>query len=438
MSFYSPRTATSLIIANMVGVGVFTSLGLQLQNTTDGFLLLLMWFLGGLAALTGAMSYAELGGSFPRSGGEYNFLGRIYHPSAGFVSGWISMTIGFAAPIALIAMAFADIVIDVTGLKAGWAMPIAAGLVIICTWFHIQNHRQSSWFQDSFTFLKILLILIFCAAALILAPAPQPVDIIPEAQDLSEIFTSPFAVSLVYVAFAYTGWNAATYILDELEHPQKDLPRILIFGTVLVTVIYVLLNFVFLKVAPVEAMAGQKQVGSIAASYAFGENGGKIFSIMFALLFISSVGAMTLAGPRAVQAIGEDYRLFSFLGAKNKAGLPMRAILLQSIIAIALILTSTFETLMTFAGAMLALNSAFAILGVIILRFKEPGLTRPYKVPLFPLVPMVYLTITGFFLYFVIKDRPYIALVGLGIILAGFALYGLSRAFEKEASDDTV
>jgi len=321
MSFYSPRTATSLIIANMVGVGVFTSLGLQLQNTTDGFLLLLMWFLGGLAALTGAMSYAELGGSFPRSGGEYNFLGRIYHPSAGFVSGWISMTIGFAAPIALIAMAFADIVIDVAGLKAGWAMPIAAGLVIICTWFHIQNHRQSSWFQDSFTFLKILLILIFCAAALILAPAPQPVDIIPEAQDLSEIFTSPFAVSLVYVAFAYTGWNAATYILDELEHPQKDLPRILIFGTVLVTVIYVLLNFVFLKVAPVEAMAGQKQVGSIAASYAFGENGGKIFSIMFALLFISSVGAMTLAGPRAVQAIGEDYRLFSFLGAKNKAGL---------------------------------------------------------------------------------------------------------------------
>lgn len=434
MSFYSPRTATSLIIANMVGVGVFTSLGLQLQNTTDGFLLLLMWFLGGLAALTGAMSYAELGGIFPRSGGEYNFLGRVYHPSAGFVSGWISTTIGFAAPIALISMAFADIVVDVVpAISASWEKPIATALVIFCTWFHIQNHRQSSWFQNSFTLLKILLILVFCAAALLLVGDPQPVDLVPEAADTRTILSSPFAVSLVYVAFAYTGWNAATYILDELEHPQKDLPRILIFGTVLVTIIYVLLNFVFLKVAPVEAMIGQKQVGSIAATYAFGDNGGKLFSIMFALLFISSVGAMTLAGPRAIQAIGEDYKMFSFLGKKNTAGLPMRAILLQSAIAIALILTSTFEALMTFAGAMLALNSAFAILGVIILRFKNPELKRSYKVPLFPIVPLIYLTITGFFLYFVIMDRPKSALIGLGVIIAGFILYAISRAYEKSA-----
>ena len=431
MSYYSPRTAASLIIANMVGVGVFTSLGLQLESITDPFPILMMWFLGGIAALTGAMSYAELGGAMPRSGGEYNFLGRIYHPSAGFVSGWISATVGFAAPIAAIAMAFGGYASSVfPTMPEIWQKPIAVALVIICTWFHTRNHGQSSWFQNSFTLLKIILIIGFCIAALALVPEPQKLDIVPTSGDFKTLLTAPFAIGLVYVAFSYTGWNAATYILGEMENPQKDLPRVLILGTAFVTVLYVFLNFVFLKTAPVEALVGKAEVGSISATYAFGEWGGRAMAVMFALLFVSSVGAMTLAGPRAIQAIGEDYKLFSFLGKTNEAGLPMRAIILQSLISITLILTSTFKMIMIFAGAMLAFNSAIAVLGVIVLRMREPNLERPYKTPLFPIVPIIFLMINFFFLYFTVKAEPIPALIGLGVILAGFALYAISRVYE--------
>jgi len=440
MRYYTPRTATYLIIANMVGVGVFTSLGLQLQTVQDGFLILLMWFLGGLAALTGAMSYAELGGALPRSGGEYNFLGRIYHPSAGFVSGWISATIGFAAPIAAIAMAFGGNITEVFPVPDNMGTPIAVALVVLCTFFHTRNHGQSSRFQDGFTVLKILLIFVFAIAALAMAPNPQDINFSPVNAPLDTILTAPFAIGLVYVAFSYTGWNAATYILDEMESPQKDLPKVLIFGTIFVTVLYVLLNFVFLKVAPISEMLGKEERGAIAgiaAVSAFGPKGGAAMTVMLAILFISSVGAMTLAGPRAIQAIGEDHKLFRPLGKTNAAGLPMRAIMLQSAIAIGFILTSTFETIMTFAGAMLALNSAVAVLGVIVLRIREPNLERPYKSWAFPLAPIIFLTITGFFLYFTVFEKPKEALAGLAVIIAGFILYGFSKVYEKSNSADT-
>ncbi len=432
MKYYSPRTATSLIIANMVGVGVFTSLGLQLNNIQEPFPILMMWFLGGIAALTGAMSYAELGGALPRSGGEYNFLGRIYHPSAGFVSGWISATVGFAAPIAAIAMAFGGYVTGAfPSIDGQWAKPIAVALVVTSMWFHTRNHGQSSWFQDSFTFLKILLIIGFCFAALAMVPESQELDLMPSKEGFKTMLTGPFAVGLVFVSFSYTGWNAATYILGEMEHPQKDLPKVLISGTAFVTFLYVFLNFVFLKVAPVEALIGQAEVGSIAAKYAFGDWGGRAMSIMFALLFVSSVGAMTIAGPRAIQAIGQDYKLYSFLGKTNANKLPMRAITLQSTISIILILTSTFKAIMIFAGAMLALNSALAVLGVIILRLREPDLERPYKTWAFPLVPIIFLIINGFFLFFTIREEPVPALYGLGVIIAGFIAYFISKAYNK-------
>ena len=456
VKYFTPRTATSLIIANMIGVGVFTSLGLQLdginglltseiespeianQVLQDGcaFPLLMMWFLGGVAALTGAMSYAELGGAMPRSGGEYNFLGRIYHPSVGFVSGWISATVGFAAPIAAIAMAFSGYTLSVLPeIEGFWgdvcSKTIAVGLVLACTWFHTRNHGQSSLFQNSFTLLKIILIFAFCVLALILVPESQPLNLMPKSADLNTIFSSPFAVGLVYVSFSYSGWNAATYILGEMENPQADLPRVLITGTTFVTLMYVLLNFVFLKTAPVEAMIAQEEIGAISASYAFGDWGGKVSSIMFALLFISSVGAMTMAGPRAIHVIGEDHALFGYLGQTNSSGLPMRAIILQSAISVLLILTSSFKTIMVFAGFMLAFCGAMAVLGVIVLRLKEPDLARPYKTPLYPFVPIVFLVITCSFLVFTIKSEPMPALYGLVTIIGGFVFYLCSRTYEK-------
>ena len=431
--YYTPRTAMAVIIANMVGIGVFTSLGFQLTDIKDGFPLLLLWALGGLAALCGAASYAELGAALPRSGGEYNFLARIYHPLAGFISGWVSATIGFAAPTAAVAMAFGIFTTKaIPGVPESWANILAVALVLVVTFIHARTRQNSGHLQVSTTLIKVILIFVFCAAALTLAPDPQPVRVLPAAGDLKTITSGAFGVALIYVSFSYTGWNAATYISGELEHPQRDLPRILIFGTGFVMLLYVLLNFVFLKVAPIEAMVGEEEVGYIAAHHAFGDLGGRLTAAMLALLLISSVSAMTLAGPRALQVIGEDFPALKLLSKTTDDGVPHIAIYLQSAITIAFILTASFKTIMIFAGAMLAFNSFLAVLGVFILRFREPDLDRPYKAWAYPLTPLIYLLITGFSLIYVVIDNPKKALFGVAVIAGGVVFYYVSETLWRK------
>jgi len=428
--FFTPRTATAVIIANMVGTGVFTALGFQLVDISSVFVILMLWFVGGVAALCGAASYAELGAALPRSGGEYNFLSRIYHPVAGFVSGWISALIGFAAPIAAVALAFGEYsTAAMPGDYAPWVQKtLACLLVIIVTYIHGRNRKSSGQFQLSFTAVKVILILAFCLAAFIFTKNPQPISPLPQKGDFGLITSAAFGVSLIYVSYAYTGWNAAVYISGELENPQRDLPRILLFGTGLVITLYVLLNYVFLYAAPIDALKGQVEVGYIAAKGIFGETGARIAGAMLSLLLISTVSAMTLAGPRALHAIGEDFKALRWLGHVNKDGVPRNAIYFQSAIALIYILTSSFKAIIIFAGAMLALNSFLTILGVFILRWREPNLPRPYKTWGYPFVPLVYLAITSAMLGFVIIEEPKKAALGLGIIMGGMVFYYISNA----------
>jgi len=428
--FYKPSTATAIIVANMVGTGVFTSLGFQLIDIQAGFPLIMLWVLGGIAALCGAATYAELGAALPRSGGEYNFLGRIYHPMAGFISGWISATIGFAAPIAAVAIAFAKY--GTAALPGDYSAVqqklLACALVVIVTFVHARNRSGSARFQTLFTVLKVALILGFCLAAFALVQTPQPIVITPQAGDFTTLTSGAFAVSLIYVSYAYTGWNAATYISGELETPQKSLPLILISGTGLVMGLYVLLNYVFLYAAPIEDMVGKVEIGYVVAQSIFGETGARIAGGMLALVLISSVSAMTLAGPRALQTIGEDFRALRFLGRQNKNGMPSNAIYFQSLIALIFILTSSFQFIVIFAGAMLAFNSFLAVLGVFILRYREPDLPRPYKTWGYPLTPLIYLALTAFTLIYVVINEPGKAIFGLSIIVGGAVFYAVSKA----------
>ena len=433
-SFYTPRTAAAVIIANMVGTGVFTSLGFQLADIQSVFALMMLWIIGGVASLCGAATYAELGAALPRSGGEYNFLGHIYHPMAGFISGWVSAVIGFAAPIAAVALAFGKYSLAaLPGTYPSWTgKALACALVIIVTLIHGRNRKASGQFQFAFTAVKVILILAFCLAAFIFTSNPQPISPMPQSGDWEVMTSAAFGVSLIYVAYAYTGWNAAVYISGELENPQRDLPRILIAGTGLVMVLYVLLNYVFLYAAPMAEMADEVEIGYIAAKGIFGETGARIAGGMLSLLLISTVSAMTLAGPRALQAIGEDFKALRFLGKVNTDGVPRNAIYFQSAIALIYIVTSSFKAIVVFAGAMLALNSFLAILGVFILRWKEPDLPRPYKTWGYPFVPLVYLAITAFMLAFVALNEPDKALGGLGIISVGVVFYAVSARFNGE------
>ena len=219
---YSFYAAASVVVANMIGTGVFTSLGFQLVDIRSTFVLLMLWVVGGVAAFCGALSYAELGAAIPRSGGEYTFLSRIYHPSAGFVSGWISATIGFAAPTALAAITFGAYLSSV--LPTLPETGLAVGLVVALTGIHATTHRNSSALQSGFTTLKIILIVAFCAAAVLVTPEPQPVGVLPESGDSGVLFSGAFAVSLIYVSYAYTGWNAATYLTSEKQKHRRKLP----------------------------------------------------------------------------------------------------------------------------------------------------------------------------------------------------------------------
>ena len=433
---FNHTTVTAVVIANMVGTGVFTSLGFQLLDLRSGFVLLMLWAVGGIAALCGAMTYAELGAAMPRSGGEYNFLARIYHPVAGFVSGWVSATIGFAGPTALAAMTFAAYATSVmSGETSAWLEKIlACGLVIALTIVHSTNRRNSGGLQVIFTILKVAVIAGFCLLAYILVETPQPVTFLPTSGDGASLTSAAFAVSLIYVSYAYTGWNAATYLSSELENPQRTLPVILLTGTLVVMLLYVALNFIFLYVAPMDAMAGQLEIGFIAAGAAFGDLGGRFTGFVLALLLVSTVSAMTLAGPRVLQVIGEDFPALRLLARKNSNGIPSTAICVQSSLAILFILSSSFESILVFAGFTLALNSFATVLGVFVLRYRQPDLPRPYRTFMYPLPPLVYLALTGWTLYFVLMNRPVEGLFGLGIIAAGVVFYfvslGKSRSYQ--------
>jgi APA family basic amino acid/polyamine antiporter len=430
-------TVTAVVIANMIGTGVFTSLGFQLLDIQSGFVILMLWAIGGLIAVCGAMTYAELGAALPRSGGEYNFLTRIYHPAAGFVSGWTSATIGFAGPTALAAMTFAAYATSILpGESSLWLERIlAAGLIIGLTIIHGSSRRSSGGIQVVFTILKVAVIVLFCLIAILLVDAPQPVRFTPASGDGALMVSGAFAVSLIYVSYAYTGWNAATYLSSELEDPQQTLPWILLTGTLVVTILYVALNYVFLFAAPIAEMQGEVEVGFIAARRAFGEVGGQFTGLVLALLLVSTVSAMTLAGPRVLQVIGEDFKALSSLSRTNDDGIPVTAIYVQSALAILFVMSSTFESILVFAGFTLALNSFATVMGVFVLRWKQPDLDRPYRTFLYPLPPLIYLGLTGWTLWFVLMNRPVEGLFGLGIIGSGLIVYFLSRTGTIASAD---
>jgi APA family basic amino acid/polyamine antiporter len=277
----------------MIGTGVFTSLGFQLLGIQSFFVLMMLWLIGGLTALCGALTYAELGANLPRSGGEYNFLSRLYHPAAGFISGWVSATVGFAAPVALAAMTFGAYLSAVfPSISSRWS---AVSLVILLTLLHCRSRQTSSAVQQLFTALKVALILLFCAAIFIWGGVPQSaISFAPQSGDSTLLFSGAFAVALIYVNYAYTGWNAATYVTSELDNPQRNLPIVLFVGTGLVMMLYLLLNFTFLSAAPIDILAGKLEVGVIVADHALGDSAGKAMGLVLALLLISTVSAMTM------------------------------------------------------------------------------------------------------------------------------------------------
>ncbi|MCC7302987.1 MAG: amino acid permease [Bacteroidia bacterium] len=413
-------TATSLVIANMIGTGVFTSLGFQLFDIQSPFAILLLWITGGLLALCGALCYAELGSALPRSGSEYHYLSHIYHPVVGFMSGFISITVGFAAPVALAAMALGGYAHQVfPGLEPTY---VAAGVILLLTAIHATSVKTGSGVQNIFTVAKILLIL-FIIIAGFSSDARAGISILPVEGSSSEILSAGFAGALYWVSYSYSGWNASAYIAGEIEDVQRNLPKSLLRGTLFVTILYVLLNFIFLYTTPADAMRGQMEVGYVAAGSIFGADGARIVGMIISILLVSSVSSMVMVGPRVAMVMGEDTRSLKVLATKSSQGIPWIAVLLQSGIALLLVFTASFTSVLDYIGFTLNVFTFLTVLGLILLRIREPHLHRPFKVWAFPLPPALFLLITGWILYYGLERKPTESLIGLGTIAAGALIY---------------
>jgi APA family basic amino acid/polyamine antiporter len=421
-------TATALAVANMIGIGVFTSLGFQVKDLPSGFTLLMLWVIGGVISLCGALSYAELATAFPRSGGEYNFLSRIYHRAVGFIAGWVSATVGFTAPTALAAMAFGGYF---AGVVPG-VPPLALALVLVWSiaLVHLRGINRASAFQNVSTLIKVVLIVVFIVAAFALG-TPSSISFAPSARDAGHIASPAFAVSLAFVMYSYAGWNAVTYIAGEVRDPRRTLPYSVIVAVVTVTLLYVGLNAVFLYSTPIDQISGQLDVAVIAGHHIFGDLGGRIVGALICIGLVSTVSAMMWIGPRVIMVMGEDFPLLSPFARRTASGVPTLAVLFQLVVVTVLLLTQGFESILEFIQFSLTVSSFLTVLGVIVLRFTQPELPRPYRVWGYPFTPLVFLAVTLFMMINLVLERPAQALAGTVMMLTGLLIFALSLRYPR-------
>jgi APA family basic amino acid/polyamine antiporter len=407
-------SATFLVVASMIGAGVFTSSGFALADLGTPERVLVAWALGGIVALCGALSYGALARALPESGGEYTFLARTLHPRAGFLAGWISLWAGFTAPIAVAALALQAYLGQSVAISADprW---MGSGAIALAACLHGVRLSPGLVAQNAVVVLKLALIGVF----LVLGATALPER--PPATAAAPFEVGPFAVSLVWISLSYSGWNAAVYVGGEVRDPERNLPRALLLGTLLVTVLYLALNAVFLySTAPAE-LADQEAVGAIAAEALGGPGLRRVLTATVALALYTSVSSMVMAGPRVYARMAADGVFPRFFAAEGEV--PRRSILLQAGLAMAAVWIAPLKDLMSYAGFTLGLCACAAVVGLFALR-RRAGAAR-VPIPGFPLVPALYLGATLYASWYFAARVPRHALlgaatVGLGALVAVF------------------
>ncbi len=408
-------TATALVVSNMIGTGVFTSLGYQVASLTNTYTIILLWSVGGVLALFGAFCYTELGNYYKETGGDYIYLSRGFHPVFGYLSSWVSLIVGFSAPVSLAALAMSKY-LQIFGLGLGKGFAI--GVIILIALSQSFSLRTSSDFHNLFTMLKVVFVLVLIGLGLYIAPdASNGLNF--SNSWVKEVRMPEFASSLVFVAFAYTGWNSASYIVGEIKNPSKNLPKSLIVGTLFVTMVYVLINFVFLKHASILSLVNQEDVASIAAKGFLGMNGAKWVSFFIALQLIATISGYLWIGSRVSFATSKENKLWGFMN-KSRNEIPYLALWVHACIAILIILTGEFEQIFIYASFLLQILSTIAVATV----FTVPSLKRQiFKRDYFWVFPTVFLAFGMYICYFTFIAHPKESIVGLSTILVGLVLY---------------
>jgi APA family basic amino acid/polyamine antiporter len=424
---------TNIVIANMIGAGIFTTSGLLMTGLKKPLLMLSLWVVGGIIALCGALSYGELGAAIPRAGGEYAFLSRLFHPVFGFLSGWVSFFAGFSAPIAASAIGFSEYLTRAfpgllsLGLfhgPAGGAVlkkSISILVILIFTLIHARGIKVGARVQNILTGLKVILIVGLVVLGFSLGRGSM------ENLSAGGNFRFDFSgwktigLALMWIMFAYSGWNASGYIGSEIKDPRKNLPRSLILGAGIVLLLYLGLNLFYIYAVPPEKMAGVISIGGLAVGNLFGRSFESALSVLIAFALFSSLSAFIILGPRVYYAMSLDGYFFPFASSVHpKYRVPAKSILLQGAIAAALVLFGTFDQILTYMGFSLGVFPILAVFGIFKLRRSEASV---YRLPGFPVVPIVYILagisilVLGFF------ERPAESSVAIAMVLVGIPVF---------------
>jgi APA family basic amino acid/polyamine antiporter len=444
-----PGSATILVIANMIGTGIFTTSGFIMEALRDPLAMLICWIIGGVFAVSGALCYGELGAMFPRAGGEYVFLRESFGKWMAFLSGWISLIVGFSAPIAAASIAFGGYFFrsvpnglaqkpDIPFFDAGVisfspVTILAAGIILIFSLIHRYSLLFGSRVQNVLTIFKIAVILAFIVAGM--SSGTGSFENFGTGFSPGLLFSGSFATSLIFISFAYSGWNAAAYLGGEIKEPATSIPFALITGTLIVVALYLLLNMTFIYALPMNEMSGVMEVGAKSAISLFGGRVGRVFSLAVTLCLLSVISAMIMAGPRVYYAMAKDRTFFGLFARVSKTRkTPGPSILLQAAIAIGMVFTSSFDKLLLYIGFTLSLFAVLTVAGMMLLRVKKPLLERQYKTVGYPITPILFISGNLWIIVFCIKGYPMVTLYAAVTIIIGSVVYGYFAKKYKKAS----
>jgi APA family basic amino acid/polyamine antiporter len=417
-------SATALVVANMVGTGVFTTSGLLIADLGSAWLVLLAWVLGGLVALLGALCYGALARHIPESGGEYVFLSRTLHPALGYLAGWVSLLVGFAVPLGALAFAFGQYMSALGGVALASPRLTGTVIILVAASVHAVSVTAGARAQAIAVGVELVVIALFTGFGMGQLAHEGLHNVAAPGR------VAGLGVALVIVSYSYQGWNAAVYIGGEVAEPRKNLPRALVLGTVLVTALYLGLNAVFVLGAPASLLAGKVDVGRIAALVLGGPRLAKLVSALIAFVLVICISALAMAGPQITARMAADGFLPRVLAVRP--GRPPRvALLAQTVIALVALWTAAFSSLLTYVGFTLSLVAAATVLGLVWQRHRQgPAL----KVPGWPWVPALFLFFVLGSTVFTVAERPRESLVGLSTLAVGLLAYWLQKRLAARRS----
>ena len=429
--------SSMMVIGIVIGSGIFMTTGLMAEALPSASLILLAWILGGLQMLAGALTYAELGAAMPKAGGQYVYLREAYGPLPGFLFGWVAFVAYISGTNAAIAVAIAEhlgsfypslsthnSIIGIGSFSISGGQIFALSLIVVLSLINYLGIVFGKWVQNIFTVLKIGSILLFALAGLFISTGNHlDLSLNPTDMSIGSILTG-MGIALVAVNWTVGGWEYVTFAAGEIKNPKKNLPLALIIGTIIILVLYFLINIAYLKVLPMDTLIGEIKVGEMAAKTLYGPGIAGVFTLVIIVSMFGALNGNILVGSRVYYAMAKDHLFFSSAANVHpKFKTPGNAIIIQGFWAAILTLTGTFEELITLVVFVNFMMWIAASSTVFVLRKKQPNLERPYKVWGYPYVPAFFIIFSSVIMVNTFFESPEQSLMGLGLTLLGIPAY---------------